>query len=73
MHKRCLKKFRALPKSYPTGASWTAKEKKELKIVVNEIMRVITNELKGRDIENKLKTRAAVMMLLFLLTIIKTE
>ena len=51
LHKRCLKKFRALPTNYPTGASWSAKEKKEFKIVDDEIMSVVTNELNASDME----------------------
>ena len=48
-----MKKFRALPKNYPTGTIWSAKEKKEFKMVDDEIMRVVTNELTGSDMENK--------------------
>ena len=46
-----MNKFRALSQNYPTGASQSAKEKKEFKIVDDEIMCVVTNEFTGRDME----------------------
>ena len=53
LHKRCLKKFRALPKIHPIGALCSAKEKKEFKIVDDKIMRVVTTDLTGRNMKNK--------------------
>ena len=54
LNKRCLNKFRTLPKNYPVGASWREKEKQEHKIVDNDIMYVVTNEFADSYIENEI-------------------
>ena len=50
-----FKNFRALPKIYPTGVSWTAKDKKEFKIVDDGIMHVVTTEFIDIETENKME------------------
>ena len=41
--KICLRKFRVSPKNDPTGASWTAKDKQNNKMIDNGIVRVVTD------------------------------
>ena len=48
-----------MPKNHPTRAPWTAKEKQENKIVDDEIVRVVTNELTESDIENKIEHKSS--------------
>ena len=55
LRKRFLKKFRALLESCPSGASYTIKEKKELKIVDDETIHVVTSEFADSDMENKIE------------------
>ena len=49
IQKRCLKQFRRLPKFYPSKSTWTAKEKRQFKVINKEIIASLTREISKED------------------------
>ena len=53
--KRCLEKFRKLPKFYLSTDHWTKKEKSQCKVIEKEIVESLTREITFKDVSEEKK------------------